>query len=194
MIRTVLSVALTLALAIGGGSASVWYMLDRTEGVGAVRIGPWTAYPAAGTSEADPYSKARTALSGSLALGKAEGLAFTAKRDTAGAPLSRRCSYRVEGDVPPAKVWTLFARGSGGADRASSGLKAAALHSGEIVTTAGGNPVVVVSRHPSPGNWIAPADSGELALTLTLYDTPISGSIDLAKAVLPRILRLACDG
>ena len=78
MLRTVLLTLATLAIAIGGGAASVWYALELQEGVGAVTIGSWTAYPDIGAPDADPYSKARAAREGLLALGRAEGLAFVA--------------------------------------------------------------------------------------------------------------------
>src|SRR5262245_13147218 len=101
MFRTVLLTLATLAIAIGGGAGSVWYALNAQEGVGAVTIGSWTAYPDMGAPDADPYSKARQARLGLLPLGRAEGLAFIATRDAAGAPLSTQCSYLIEGSTPP---------------------------------------------------------------------------------------------
>ncbi len=81
MLRTVFVVALSLAIAIGGGAASVWYALKMPDGLGAVSIGPWTTFPDLGTPDADPYSKARIAREGVLSLGLAEGLTFVAQRD-----------------------------------------------------------------------------------------------------------------
>src|SRR5262245_18834658 len=108
MIRTVLLILVTLAIAIGGGAASVWYALEAQEGVGAVRIGSWTAYPTMGAPDADPYSKARAARQGLLALGRAEGVAFFAAHDASGMLLSRNCSYLIEGSTPPARFWTFY--------------------------------------------------------------------------------------
>jgi hypothetical protein len=54
MFRTVLLTVVTLTIAIGGGAASVWYALQAQEGVGAVTIGSWTAYPNMGAPDADP--------------------------------------------------------------------------------------------------------------------------------------------
>ena len=84
MFRTVFLTLVTLAIAIGGGAASVWYTLRAQEGIGAVTIGNWTAYPSMGAVDADPYSKARAAREGILALGRAEGLAFFSNRDSNG--------------------------------------------------------------------------------------------------------------
>ena len=104
MLRTVILTLAMLAIAIGGGAASVWYTLQAQEGIGAVTIGNWTAYPNMGAPDADPYSKARAAREGVLALGRAEGLAFFSNRDSTGATLSRKCSYLVEGATPPARI------------------------------------------------------------------------------------------
>ena len=81
MLKTAFFTLLSLAIAIGGGGGSVWYALQAQSGVGAISIGQWTAFPEIGTQNADPYSKARVAREGVLALGKAEGLSFIAERD-----------------------------------------------------------------------------------------------------------------
>ena len=54
MLKTALLALLTLTIAIGGGAASLWYVLDTQDGVGAVSIGGWTAFPDIGTPNADP--------------------------------------------------------------------------------------------------------------------------------------------
>ena len=101
MLKTAFFTLLSLAIAIGGGGGSVWYALQAQSGVGAISIGQWTAFPEIGTPDADPYSKARVAREGVLALGKAEGLSFIAERDAAGDELQRQCDYRIEGSFPP---------------------------------------------------------------------------------------------
>ena len=72
MLKNALLTLLALAIAIGLGGGSVWYALDAQSGGGAIRIGPWTAFPDIGTAEADPYSQARVARQGALALGRAD--------------------------------------------------------------------------------------------------------------------------
>ena len=109
MLKTAFLIFVVLAIAIVGGGASVWYALKANEGVGAVTIGQWTAYPYIGTPDADPYSKARSASEGLLSLGRAEGISFSAERDSDGEALRRECTYMVEGPVPSARFWTLYA-------------------------------------------------------------------------------------
>ena len=91
MLKTAFLILFVLAVSIIGGGASVWYTLKANEGMGAVTIGEWTAFPFIGTPDADPYSKARVAREGVLALGRAEGLSFSAQRDSAGEALQSEC-------------------------------------------------------------------------------------------------------
>src|SRR5690606_20311534 len=77
MLKTVLLTLLSLVMAIGGGAASVWFVLEETPLIGAIEAGPWTAYPSMGTPEAGPYSQARFAREGGIPLGRSEGIAFT---------------------------------------------------------------------------------------------------------------------
>ena len=192
MIRTVLLTLATLAIAIGGGAASVWYALEAQEGVGAVTIGSWTAYPTMGAPDADPYSKARAARQGLLALGRAEGLAFLATHDATGASLSRRCSYLIEGSTPPARFWTLYV-----ADRSLrmlplARLRKPALQSLAILRNPDNSFVIAVGPEATPGNWLSTGGEGPMVFVLTLYDTPVSGSIGVEDVELPQVLRTGC--
>ncbi|MFU0506656.1 DUF1214 domain-containing protein [Pseudaminobacter sp. NGMCC 1.201702] len=193
MLKTTFLVALFLAVAVVGGGASVWYALDAQEGVGAVTIGSWTAFPEIGTPDADPYSRARIAREGVLTLGRAEGLAFIAQRDSRGDILRRNCVYRIEGSVPPARFWTLYA-----ADANLSALKAkngrpSALHSYEVLHRPRNKLIILAGRHPEPGNWLPLQGSGDMFLVLTLYDTTIASSTGIADVELPAITKSGCD-
>ncbi len=193
MLKTALLAAIALAIAIGGGAASVWYALLAPEGVGAVTIGGWTAYPDMGTPRSDPYSRARVAREGMLALGRAEGLAFVAQRDSNGDFLERRCRYTVEGAVPPARFWTLYAADETMHAIPAGQRRAGALHSYEILRLADSSMAIAVSARPAPGNWLRISTGGRMALVLTLYDTPIAASTGVSDVELPQILKAGCD-
>jgi hypothetical protein len=194
MIRTVLLILVTLAIAIGGGAASVWYALEAQEGVGAVTIGSWTAYPTMGAPDADPYSKARAARQGLLALGRAEGLPFFATHDASGVQLSRRCSYLIEGSTPPARFWTFYV-----ADRSlrtiqQEGRRQPALQSLALLRNPDNSFVIAVGPDATPGNWLSITGEGPMVFVLTLYDTPVAGSIGVEDVELPQVLRTGCRG
>lgn len=192
MLKTAILTLLSLAIAIGLGGGSVWYALNAQDGVGAIRIGQWTAFPDIGTQGADPYSKARVAREGVLALGRAEGLSFIAERDESGEPLKRECAYTIEGSYPTARFWTLYAadQSLGVIDTGKS--RQAALQSYEVLRQADNTVAISVGNRPAPGNWLLTNGSGKMYFVLTFYDTPIASSTGLSDVTLPRILRAGC--
>lgn len=193
MIRTALLVLLTLVVAVLGGAASVWYVLLPEEGIGSVAVGGWAAQPLMGTPDADPYTKARIARQGVLALGRAEGMPFIALTDSAGTPLRAECEYTVEGKVPPSRFWTLFPVDRSMRSLASDPTRRAAISSLELVRAADDAVTIAVGPRPRPGNWMAVRAEGPMAFVLTLYDAPIAGNADFAGLEMPQVIRMRCD-
>jgi hypothetical protein len=193
MLKNAILTLLSLAIAIGLGGYSVWYALNAQDGVGAIRIGQWTAFPEVGTLNADPYSKARVAREGVLALGQAEGLAFVAERDDAGEPLKRECTYTIEGGYPTARFWTLYAADQSLGVIDTGKPRQSALQSYEVLRRPDNSVVISVGSRPAPGNWLLTGGSGKMYFVLTFYDTPIASSTGLSDVTLPRILKAGCD-
>lgn len=194
MLRQALLIFLTLTIAIGGGAGSVWYALGTVEGLGALTVGGWTSFPDAGTPHADPYSKARVAREADLPLGAAEGLTFSTNIDSGGERLRRECVYRIEGQMPPARFWTLHVPDAAPPPVGSPATRPAALGSNTVVRESDSSVLIAVSRHPSPGNWLALAGSGPMTFVITLYDTPVASNENIAATELPQVLRIGCDG
>lgn len=192
MLRTAFLTLVTLVVALGLGAASVWYALESRQGIGAVAVGGWVARPDLGTPDADPYSRARIAREGVLALGRAEGVPFVVERDSSGAPLRAECAYVIEGSVPPARFWTLFAVDSARRNLKAEDGRPAAIQSYSLARAADNSVSVSVGRRPKPGNWLLVDASGPMTLVLTLYDTPISGT-EIAALAMPQVLRIGCD-
>lgn len=194
MLKNVLLISIALAIAIAGGAASVVYALDRFNGAGGVTIGPWATFPSFGTADADPYAKARFAREGGLALGQAEGISFTANRDSLGQPLTADCAYRFEGVVPPARFWTLQATDAAGDPLTGVGRRKPALESRSLLRSPDGAVEIRIGSEPAPGNWLAISGAGPMRLVLTLYDTPISGEAGVMDVELPEIRKDGCGG
>lgn len=190
MLKTSLALLLALAVAIGGGAASLAYVLDDPAGTGALSIGDWTAFPKIGAPDADPYSKARAAREGILALGSAEGVAFTASEDSEGQPLRAECSYDIDGVTPPARFWTLFAQGAN--VEPLYGTRLPAINSQTILRRADNSFVVRVSPHPAPGNWLGVGGAGPMSLVLTVYDASVVSGTELGETLMPEILARDC--
>lgn len=193
MLKNALLTFLAIAIAVGLGGGSVWYALDAQNGIGAIRIGPWTAFPDAGTPGADPYMQARTAREGVLSLGRAEGLAFVAGSDSGGAPLRRECSYAIDGDFPAARFFTLYAADAS-LDPIDTGKpRRAALQSYQLLRRQDGGALIETGSHPLPGNWLFVTGTGPLYFVLTFYDTPIATSSAFSDLTLPAIRLEGCD-
>lgn len=195
MIRTILTVAAALAIAIGGGAWLSSVALKGTGQFGGVTIGAWTAFPLAGTPEADPYAKARLARDAALSLGAAEGVTFYAARDSNGAALDSKCLYTVEGDSPSARLWTIYAlakdygRLAGVPDEWPSRLHSQSIFYGDRDRFA-----ITVSPHAQPNNWLAVPPNTGFQLALNLYDSPVATNKGLVDTSLPAIKKGVCDG
>ncbi|PTW57674.1 hypothetical protein C8N35_110153 [Breoghania corrubedonensis] len=185
-----LLLAVIVALVFGIGTA--YLAVDRGRLFGEVRLGQWTAYPTAGTPDADPYSAATTARTGQIPLGKGEGLAFFADRDRSGNRLVPSCDYRLVGQTPPGRLWTLTSTDAHGHLMKTQAGRVA-LDSRDIVRKPDGDFEITVAAQARPGNWLPVGTSGPLTLVLRLYDTPLTTGSGLAEIAMPEIFRGQCS-
>src|SRR5690606_12247799 len=98
-----------IAVALSVGFGLSYYALTDGRLFGAVQLGPWTTWPDIGSPSPNPYTRGHITREAALQMGRSEGLVFVATSDSAGAPLDRACSYRVDGHVPVSTFWTLVA-------------------------------------------------------------------------------------
>jgi hypothetical protein len=188
------SSGLLYALTIGAllGLGLTWWTLEGGPGFSVIKVGPWRAWPQAGTQNADRYARASLARSGDLPLGTGEGLTFLAASDSAGEALEGRCRYRLEPISPPGRWWTLTLYDEAGSLVANPADRFA-FTSAEVLRRGDGIASIVVGRDAMPGNWL-PSGGGRFTLSLRLYDTPISAGLAPTQAVLlPTITREACS-
>ncbi len=189
--RLLIDLAIGVFIAVALGFATAWYAVDRGFLFGAVSIGPWEAWPRAGSPDADPYSIARLARTGEVPLGAGEGLAFTATSDQEGLPLSGACSYRIDGQTPAARMWTLTAYDRDGRLMANAARRTG-FHSREILRRQDGSFVVIASSRVHPGNWLPISADGPFSLVFRLYDTPLTTGGEASDTAMPRIVREEC--
>jgi hypothetical protein len=177
------------ALVVGFGLS--YFALNDGRLFGAYRVGPWAAWPQAGTAAPDPYTRAHMARSGALELGQSEGLQFTAMTDSDGRPLDRVCTYRIQGTTPQATFWTLTAETADGVNiaRPDSVLD---MQSQRLARLRDGSILIYVSKALSPMNWLEIAGDGPFSLVLTLYDVAALGGVDDNIEALPAVIREAC--
>lgn len=190
--RSLIIILIVVVAGVAGGGVSAWYAMKRSQGFGAITVGPWTATPYASAEKIDPYTVAKSVVEGSVPLGATEGLAFNAIADSAGHDLELSCAYEIAGVTPVAKLWTLVAYDlSGKPIRPVSG-GISGLYSGAVVRYADGSYRISVAQRPRPGNWLAISGRGAFRLTLRLYDTSASGNSQLDELKMPAIVRGEC--
>jgi hypothetical protein len=185
-----LLVAIGFALAVGFG-LSYLALTDRAP-IGTLRVGPWVAWTEIGSTDPDPYTRARIARQARLELGRSEGIEFVARNDSDGRPLDRNCRYRVDGQTPVARFWTLVAVGADGADIARPGGQRA-MRSPTIARPSDGSVEIRVSRTLAPGNWLEITGQGRFRLVLNLYDAAIFSGLASEVERLPAILNEGCS-
>jgi hypothetical protein len=190
--RFLIDLAVALVIAVAVGVSSAWFAIERGRLFGAISVGGWTAWPQEGSIDADPYSLAMLARTGELPLGAGEGLSFIADKDADGAPLSGRCEYAVDGQTPPARMWTLTAYDSTGKLMVNVARRPG-FHSREIVRQADGGIRIAVAASVRPGNWLPIAPVDRFGLVLRLYDTPLTTGSQIADLAMPTIRVVSCS-
>jgi hypothetical protein len=191
-VRLIIPFLLVLLAGLFLGGATAWYSIQHSHRIGAINIGPWTAFPFASAEDVDPYTIARGVAEGTVPLGATEGLSFEAVTDSKGRALSLDCEYRVEGATPPAKLWTLVTYdGAGRLVSPAPGGKSA-IYSNAVVHFPDGSFMIDVAAYPRPGNWLAVSGKGPFRMVLRIYDTPVTSSAGSAPPPMPQIVREEC--
>ncbi|MES0882960.1 DUF1214 domain-containing protein [Roseibium sp. SCP14] len=194
-LRTLTAVTLVVALASLLGISSAYLVIEREQPLDAVSIGPWQAYPRAGTAEADPYSVAIYTRGAVIPLASGEGLALVAREDSTGHLLDPTCIYRIYGQTPSARLWTMTAVDGHG--RLVETLPGRVhLASQNLLRNPDGSFDITAATKPQSGNWLPLAASASasdgLRFVLRLYDAPVTTGAALDGVSMPAIERQGC--
>ncbi|GHA29443.1 hypothetical protein GCM10007989_26290 [Devosia pacifica] len=188
--RFVVYLAMMVVVALLVGFGLSYYALTEGRFFGTLQSGSWTAWPDIGTPDPNPYTRAHIARLGQLQLGQSEGLQFIADTDSDGEPLTRSCSYRLEGTTPLATFWTLVAVDEDGRNIALPDTPPV-IRSSDLARGADGSIQLNIGTRLSPLNWLALSGSGPFTLELRLYDT--ASFTDTGSSTrMPTITRGAC--
>ncbi|CAM5770041.1 membrane protein [Labrys miyagiensis] len=192
------TIGLVYALVVGAAVALglTWWTTGDAFQFGALRIGPWQAWPLSDPVNADRYGRARIARSGDLPLGPGEGLAFTAVEDSDGRALDGGCHYTITPILPPARWWTLSLYDARGKP-VSNPSERFGFASSAVIRGEKGGATIETGPSIQPGNWL-PSAAGPVALVLRLYDSPVSTGLatelGARRAIdMPAIERGACQ-
>jgi hypothetical protein len=182
--------ALAVAAAVGLGAT--YFALTRGAAFGSLTIGSWTAWPKAGTIDADPYVRASIARTGQLPIALGDGVSFTAQFDDDGKFLDGRCNVALSGVTPASRFWTLTLYNAEGGLVANS-IDRHGFTSQEIVRNADGSFEIVVGPRANPGNWLPTGGVERYELVLRLYDTAVGVSTKAGREVpMPAVKIRSC--
>ncbi len=176
-----------LGLVIGAGSAVAWM------GRGLAPVGGgWMGSRVAGSGEADPWTRARVALTGLMALNRHQALYFVRRSDDAGHPLVDRCRYRLSGGPLPGRWWsvTVYAADNYLPQNDDHALSVDATR---VHPDGAGRWQAIASAREEPGQVrVSTRSAGQFDLTLRIYAPTAAAQADLAAIVLPRVERIDC--
>jgi hypothetical protein len=185
---------LSLFVVLFGGAAIGLYSaklaLDRNLSGDVVRAGPWEIRVSESSGSADPYARAERARSGAIPLASGEGFTLAARVDSDGRPLNGSCVYKVAGETPTARFWSLTLLDEQGRVVPNEARRQS-FTSAELTRDEKGRYAISVASAARPGDWL-PAPAGGFALLLRLYDTPVGGGASVTREQVPSIARQAC--
>jgi len=88
------------------GLGATWFVTSRGGMGDSVVDGPWKTSLVVGSPQSDPYTRARVALHGLLALNRNETIYYTATTDNEGHALDGHCVYEIRGRDPNTRWWS----------------------------------------------------------------------------------------
>jgi hypothetical protein len=186
------AIAATIASGLIVGLLSGWSAITR--GMGGEDYSGWSGSSVTGSADADPWLRARVAVSGLLALNKSQAIYFTRKTDDAGDPLREECSYRVTGGALPGQWWsvTVYA-----ADNylPLNDDDALSFDATEVKPDASGQwSAILAPVRPEGTAWASTRKAGAYDITLRIYQPNEQAQADFATIPMPKVTKLNCGG
>ncbi len=196
IVSALVGLILGAALGLGSALAAAGIIGPGMKFGGAVEVSGWSSDWTIGSASANPWTRARVARHGLLALTKDEAVYFTRNTDDAGDRLSEACTYRVSGGEMPALWWsvTLYDATSylpANKDRALSfDQTKAGIEDDDDAWS-----FTVAAEGPETGGWVSSHKAGNFDLTLRLYKPSPELIADPESALTaPAIEKLTCGG
>ncbi len=188
--RTSVKILTVLVVGSALGLGATYVTAVHASLPGGVCDGVWHTNLSIGSSSGSPYTRARVALHGLLALNRSETMYYTATTDAAGDPLDGACTYKLKGRILDARWWSITAYGAD--DYLIPGTDGHYSFSlNDVRNNAGTNYTVKISAKESGRYWIA-VKPGRFSLTLRLYNPDAPVVADPAHADLPSLTKESC--
>lgn len=175
------------------GAASGWFTLQNGMVQGESYSG-WNGSKVTGSVDADPWTRARVAVSGLLALNKSQAIYFSRNSDDSGARLREDCRYRVSGGAMPARWWSITVYAADNYlpindDDALSFDQTEAQPQGKAEWSG-----ILSSKRPDGEPWASTRNAGDYEITLRLYQPSAQAQANYAAIRMPKVTKLDCGG
>lgn len=175
------------------GAASGWYTLQHGMVQGETYSG-WRGSKVTGSVDADPWTRARVAVSGLLALNKSQAIYFSRNTDDSGARLREDCRYRVSGGALPARWWSITVYAADNYlplndDDALSFDQTEAQPAGKVEWTG-----ILSPKRREGEPWASTNKAGDYDITLRLYQPTPRAQQDYGAIPMPKVTKLDCGG
>lgn len=187
---------LTAGVVVAGllvGAGSAWGWLRQGIGRGENYSG-WIGSAETGSVDADPWTRARVAVTGLLALNKSQAIYFSRGTDDSGARLREDCRYRVSGGPLPGRWWSVTVYASDNYLPLNDD-DALSFDATEVTPDPQGRWSAIVSpTRPEGSAWASSRNAGAYDLTLRIYQPTAMAQNNFASILMPRVTRLDCGG
>lgn len=175
------------------GAASGWFTLQHGMVQGESYSG-WNGSKVTGSVDADPWTRARVAVSGLLALNKSQAIYFSRNTDDSGSRLREDCRYRVSGGAMPARWWSITVYAADNYlpindDDALSFDQTEAQPQGKAEWSG-----ILSSKLPQGEPWASTRNAGDYEITLRLYQPSAQAQANYAAIPMPKVTKLDCGG
>jgi len=188
-----INVSAFVALAVGGGLGTAWYMMDSGSRLSTRTLGPWVTWTTAGRPDADPYTRAHTSRNALLPISSTLELTYVATSDSNGGRLHSACEYAIVMEDTEIAWWGLAAfDGRGGLIQ--NAAERYAFNSETVMREPDGHVVITLARDARAGNWLPIGGGSRVTLVMTVQDAAWAAAsmVNGAPKPLPEIQRVAC--
>lgn len=191
--RSRLGAAGIIVLGLFAGLGSGWFAISQRSS-GQTYSG-WSGSSVTGSVDADPWTRARVAVTGLLALNKSQAIYFGRKSDDGGKPFRADCRYRVSGGQLPGSWWsvTVYA-----ADNflPLNDDDALSFDATEVKTDEQGHwSATLAPMRPSDGSaWASTRNGGNFDITLRIYQPSVQAQADFSSIPMPKVSLIDCGG
>lgn len=175
------------------GAASGWFTLRHGMVQGETYSG-WNGSKVTGSVDADPWTRARVAISGLLALNKSQAIYFSRNTDDSGERLREDCRYRVSGGAMPAQWWSITVYAADNYLPLNDD-DALSFDATEVKPDGAGQWSGFLSpSRPAAEAWASTRKAGAYDITLRLYQPTAQAQQDFAVIPMPKVTKLDCGG